>query len=89
MVSIKIAFILAFSAFIILFARNVQAHLQSSHPNGDQCQCAQINEAWHFHFLQKTSKHKTEKRSDFDLLSDADCNERRHQRLKWDVFICP
>ena len=89
MVSIKITFVIAFTALIILSAKNIQAHLQSSHPNGDQCQCAQIDESWHFHFLQKTSKHKTQKRGDFNLLSDADCNEKRHQRLKWDVFICP
>jgi len=89
MISIKMTLALAFAAIITSFTKNVEAHLQSGHPNSDQCQCAQVDDTWHFHFLQKTSKHKTKKRGDFHLVSDSACNEQRHQRLKWDVFICP
>ena len=89
MVSLKNAFAIILTAFIFLFTKNVHAHLKSGDPSSDQCQCARIDEAWHFHFLQKTSKHKTTKRADFDLSSEEKCTEQRHQRLKWDVFICP
>ena len=89
MVSIKITLAIFFAAFITSFTKNVEAHLQSGHPNSDQCQCAQVDESWHFHFLQQTSKHKIKKRGDFNLTSDSACKEQRHQRLKWDVFICP
>ena len=89
MVSIKNASAMILTAFFLLSTKNVHAHLKSGHPNSDQCQCAHADEAWHFHFLQKTSKHKTTKRADFDLPSEEKCDEQRHQRLKWDVFICP
>ena len=89
MVSIKNALAMILTAFFLLFTKNVHAHLKSGHPNSDQCQCAHADETWHFHFLQKTSKYKTTKRADFDLPSEEKCDEQRHQRLKWDVFICP
>ena len=89
MISIKNASVIAFAASIIFFTKNIQAHLQSGHPDNDQCQCAQVDESWHFHFLQKISRHKTKKRDDFNLPSNDECSEQRHQRLKWDVFICP
>ena len=89
MVFLKNALPLILIASIFLFTKNVHAHLKSNHPNSDQCQCARADETWHFHFLQKTSKYKTTKRADFDLPSEEKCDEQRHQRLKWDVFICP
>jgi hypothetical protein len=66
-----------------------QAHFLSHHPKNDQCNCAEVDQSWHFHFIQQTSKFKSITRLDQGLESEASCKTLRGERLKWDVFTCP
>tara|TARA_A100001011_G_scaffold349015_1_gene387268 strand:+ start:272 stop:628 length:357 start_codon:yes stop_codon:yes gene_type:complete len=67
----------------------VQAHFLSHHPENDQCKCAEVNQSWHFHFIQQTSKFKSITRLDQGLDSEESCKILRGERLKWGVFTCP
>jgi hypothetical protein len=66
-----------------------EAHLLSHHPEKDQCNCAEVDQSWHFHFIQQTSKFKSTTRQDQGLESEDSCKALRGERLKWDVFTCP
>jgi hypothetical protein len=66
-----------------------QAHFLSHHPENDQCKCAEVNQSWHFHFIQQTSKFKSITRLDQGLDSEESCKTLRGDRLKWGVFTCP
>ena len=75
--------------FFVIVSSDTKAHLLSAHPDTNQCVCAEINGVWHYHFLERLSSQKFNKRQDNGFDSEETCTAQAAERLKWDVFTCP
>lgn len=73
----------------VFISSNAKAHLLSAHPDRNQCVCAEIEGVWHYHFLERLSTHKFNKRQDTGFDTQEACMAQSVERLRWDVFTCP
>ena len=79
---------LSFFFSVFVFA-NATAHLLSQHPEKNQCNCANVDGLWHYHYVQETSKLKSISKLEGYFDEEAGCKDTRDFRLQWRVFKCP